>query len=218
MPLASPLAPADCRNAALAVHCRHRRGRRRWLEPGRARADRGGRHRVRRPAASGAGGVADPRRRAAMAEPVRSAVAEVMEQRGRQVCVLASGDPFFHGVGALLARHVDPAEMLVRAGAVIVQSRRRAARLVAARHRAGLAARPLARSDPPASASGRANSGADLRTARGRGAWQRCSPTAGSADAADRAGGARRAARAGAKRTRRGFRPCRCCRAQRRRA
>jgi precorrin-6B C5,15-methyltransferase / cobalt-precorrin-6B C5,C15-methyltransferase len=41
------------------------------------------------------------------------AVQQVLDQRGRTVCVLASGDPFFYGVGALLARHVDPAEMLV---------------------------------------------------------------------------------------------------------
>ena len=45
--------------------------------------------------------------------PFDRAVAEVVEQRGRQVCVLASGDPFSYGVGTLLARHVDPAEMLV---------------------------------------------------------------------------------------------------------
>jgi precorrin-6Y C5,15-methyltransferase (decarboxylating) len=45
--------------------------------------------------------------------PFDRAVAEVMEQRGRQVCVLASGDPFSYGVGALLASHVDPAELLV---------------------------------------------------------------------------------------------------------
>ncbi len=38
---------------------------------------------------------------------------EVLAQRGRQVCVLASGDPFMHGVGAVLARHIDPQEMLV---------------------------------------------------------------------------------------------------------
>jgi precorrin-6Y C5,15-methyltransferase (decarboxylating) len=36
-----------------------------------------------------------------------------MEQRGRSVCVLASGDPFLYGVGSVLARHVDPSEMLV---------------------------------------------------------------------------------------------------------
>jgi len=45
--------------------------------------------------------------------PFDQAVSEVVEQRGRQVCVLASGDPFSYGVGPLLARHVDPAEMLV---------------------------------------------------------------------------------------------------------
>jgi precorrin-6Y C5,15-methyltransferase (decarboxylating) len=48
--------------------------------------------------------------------PFDSALAEVFQQRGRRVCVLASGDPFFHGVGALLARHVDAEEMLVVPG------------------------------------------------------------------------------------------------------
>ena len=33
--------------------------------------------------------------------------------RGRQVCVLASGDPFFYGVGSVLAGHVAPEETLV---------------------------------------------------------------------------------------------------------
>ena len=42
--------------------------------------------------------------------------AVVVEQRGRAVCVLASGDPFFYGVGAVLARHVDPDETLVVPG------------------------------------------------------------------------------------------------------
>src|SRR5262249_17129841 len=44
--------------------------------------------------------------------PFDGAVDEVLAQRGRPVCVLASGDPFVHGVGAVLARHIDPAEML----------------------------------------------------------------------------------------------------------
>ena len=48
--------------------------------------------------------------------PFDSALGEVVEQRGRAVCVLASGDPFFYGVGALLARHVDPDETLVVPG------------------------------------------------------------------------------------------------------
>jgi precorrin-6B C5,15-methyltransferase / cobalt-precorrin-6B C5,C15-methyltransferase len=44
--------------------------------------------------------------------PFDRAVDEVLAQRGRPVCVLASGDPFVHGVGAVLARHIDAGEML----------------------------------------------------------------------------------------------------------
>ena len=44
--------------------------------------------------------------------PLDGAVDGVLAQRGRQVCVLASGDPFFYGVGAVLARRINPAEML----------------------------------------------------------------------------------------------------------
>ena len=36
----------------------------------------------------------------------------MLAYRGRQVCVLASGDPFVYGVGAVLLRHVDPRETL----------------------------------------------------------------------------------------------------------
>ena len=47
--------------------------------------------------------------------PFEEGVADVVAQRerGQQVCVLASGDPFHYGVGAVLARQVDPSEMLV---------------------------------------------------------------------------------------------------------
>jgi precorrin-6Y C5,15-methyltransferase (decarboxylating) len=45
--------------------------------------------------------------------PFDSAVAEVLAQRRRQVCVLASGDPYLYGIGALLARHVAPSETVV---------------------------------------------------------------------------------------------------------
>jgi len=45
--------------------------------------------------------------------PFSGAVREVLAQRGRQVCVLASGDPFFYGVGSVLAAHVAPDETLV---------------------------------------------------------------------------------------------------------
>lgn len=45
--------------------------------------------------------------------PFEHAVAEVLAHRGRLVCVLASGDPYLYGIGAVLARHVAPAETVV---------------------------------------------------------------------------------------------------------
>ena len=45
--------------------------------------------------------------------PFDRAVEEVLAQRGRQVCVLASGDPFLYGVGSVLARQVAPEETVV---------------------------------------------------------------------------------------------------------
>src|SRR5262249_30633853 len=45
--------------------------------------------------------------------PFEQAPEEVLAHRGRQVCVLASGDPFSYGVGSVLARHVNASEMLV---------------------------------------------------------------------------------------------------------
>lgn len=45
--------------------------------------------------------------------PFATAVEAVRSVAGRRVCVLASGDPFFHGVGATLARSVPPDEMEV---------------------------------------------------------------------------------------------------------
>jgi precorrin-6Y C5,15-methyltransferase (decarboxylating) len=38
---------------------------------------------------------------------------DVLSHAGKNVCVLASGDPFFHGVGATLARKVDAQDMHV---------------------------------------------------------------------------------------------------------
>jgi precorrin-6Y C5,15-methyltransferase (decarboxylating) len=45
--------------------------------------------------------------------PFDGAADEVAAQRGRPVCVLASGDPFHYGVGAVLARRIDAREMNV---------------------------------------------------------------------------------------------------------
>jgi precorrin-6Y C5,15-methyltransferase (decarboxylating) len=45
--------------------------------------------------------------------PFDSAPDEVLHQRGRQVCVLASGDPFQYGVGSTLAQRIAAREMIV---------------------------------------------------------------------------------------------------------
>ena len=44
--------------------------------------------------------------------PFDQTMADVLAYRGRLVCVLASGDPFCHGVGSLLAHHVSRIETL----------------------------------------------------------------------------------------------------------
>jgi len=44
--------------------------------------------------------------------PFGRAVDDVLGERPRQVCVLASGDPFHYGIGALLARRVAAEEIL----------------------------------------------------------------------------------------------------------
>jgi precorrin-6B C5,15-methyltransferase / cobalt-precorrin-6B C5,C15-methyltransferase len=43
--------------------------------------------------------------------PFDGAVDEVLRYRGRPVCVLATGDPFHYGVGAVLVRRIDAHEM-----------------------------------------------------------------------------------------------------------
>ncbi|QPC86652.1 precorrin-6y C5,15-methyltransferase (decarboxylating) subunit CbiE [Mesorhizobium sp. NBSH29] len=45
--------------------------------------------------------------------PFEKGMAEIAALRGTQICVLASGDPFFYGVGATLARSINPREMHV---------------------------------------------------------------------------------------------------------
>jgi len=45
--------------------------------------------------------------------PFDGAADEVLNHRGRQICVLASGDPFHYGVGVVLARTIDAREMIV---------------------------------------------------------------------------------------------------------
>jgi precorrin-6Y C5,15-methyltransferase (decarboxylating) len=44
--------------------------------------------------------------------PIEKALDAIEERRGRSICVLASGDPFFFGVGAMLMRHFAADEMI----------------------------------------------------------------------------------------------------------
>lgn len=46
-------------------------------------------------------------------QPFSAAITALLALRGRPVAVLASGDPLFHGIGASLLRHLDPAEFRV---------------------------------------------------------------------------------------------------------
>jgi len=45
--------------------------------------------------------------------PFSASIDAIIALRDRKVCVLASGDPFHHGVGATLARHIDASQMRV---------------------------------------------------------------------------------------------------------
>ncbi len=52
-------------------------------------------------------------RASAWPSPFERGIEEVLQARGSQVCVLASGDPFNYGVGSVLAGRVPPEETLV---------------------------------------------------------------------------------------------------------
>ena len=48
--------------------------------------------------------------------PPQAAFPEIQARRGSPVCVVASGDPFFYGVGSLLAREISAEEMICLPG------------------------------------------------------------------------------------------------------
>lgn len=56
---------------------------------------------------------ADPMISLAWPTPLKEAFPAILAKRGSPVTVLATGDPFFYGVGSLLAEIVDPVEMTV---------------------------------------------------------------------------------------------------------
>jgi precorrin-6Y C5,15-methyltransferase (decarboxylating) len=58
-----------------------------------------------------AAALIDAAERLAWRSPLADTLPEIAARRGRRVVVLASGDPMCYGVGAMLARRFDPAEM-----------------------------------------------------------------------------------------------------------
>ena len=135
------------------------------------RAQRG--DRVRRQAPSRAGGAAHSRRGAAVAERRSSARSTRCSRSaaGRSACS-PPAIRFIYGVGSLLARHVEPHEMLVlpAPSAFSLAAARLGWALPETTLR--LAARPRARPCPPAPAAGRARARADLGRRRSRPRWR----------------------------------------------
>lgn len=55
----------------------------------------------------------DSRLRSRWTSPIETSIQKLLAYRGRQVCVLASGDPMCYGMGSTLSRHIDSAEMTI---------------------------------------------------------------------------------------------------------
>jgi precorrin-6Y C5,15-methyltransferase (decarboxylating) len=56
---------------------------------------------------------ADQRERLIWTMPLQLQVHQILGYRGRRVCVIATGDPLWHGIGVTLAQHVPMAEMVI---------------------------------------------------------------------------------------------------------
>ncbi|MDE2228750.1 MAG: precorrin-6y C5,15-methyltransferase (decarboxylating) subunit CbiE [Alphaproteobacteria bacterium] len=55
----------------------------------------------------------DVRERLIWTKPLHRMVDEITRRRGTRVCVLGTGDPMWHGIGATLAKHIPAMEMTV---------------------------------------------------------------------------------------------------------
>ena len=58
----------------------------------------------------------DGRERLAWPSPIRTLLPEIEKRRGRRVCVLATGDPLYYGVGTTILRGVDMDEVTIIPG------------------------------------------------------------------------------------------------------
>ncbi|HTV32584.1 MAG TPA: SAM-dependent methyltransferase, partial [Methylocella sp.] len=45
--------------------------------------------------------------------PLQDAFPTILAHRGMPVVILATGDPFFHGVGSLISEKIDPSEITI---------------------------------------------------------------------------------------------------------
>ena len=54
-----------------------------------------------------------PAERLQWSSPLDDTIAEILKRRGRRVCILATGDPLWYGIGATLSQVLDVAEMAV---------------------------------------------------------------------------------------------------------
>lgn len=57
--------------------------------------------------------AADPRKRLCWTSPIADSVEEIIRHRGQAVCVLASGDPLWYGIGVTLTQRLPIAEITI---------------------------------------------------------------------------------------------------------
>ncbi|MBW4556507.1 MAG: precorrin-6y C5,15-methyltransferase (decarboxylating) subunit CbiE [Trichormus sp. ATA11-4-KO1] len=55
----------------------------------------------------------DQREKIVWAAPISTSIAEIIHRRGQLICVLASGDPMFYGIGVTLTRQIPIAEITI---------------------------------------------------------------------------------------------------------
>jgi len=55
----------------------------------------------------------DQRSRLVWTSPIEATIAQILNNRGKSVCVLASGDPMWFGIGTTLSQRIHQAEMLI---------------------------------------------------------------------------------------------------------
>ncbi len=55
----------------------------------------------------------DSREQILWSSPIENSVSEILKRRGQAVCILASGDPLFYGIGVTLTRYLSFTEMTI---------------------------------------------------------------------------------------------------------